>query len=30
MNDKEKYEYDMLDEDFESIYDDEDISWIEE
>ena len=30
MNDEEKYEYEMLDEDFESNYDEEDLSWIED
>ena len=30
MNEEEKYEYDMLDEDFESMYEEEDLSYIEE
>ncbi len=30
MNDEEKYEYKILDEDFESNYDDEDLSVLDE
>ena len=29
MNDEEKYEYTMLDEDFESMYEEEDLSWLD-
>lgn len=30
MNDEEKYEYEMLDEGFESLYDEEDLSYLDE
>ena len=30
MNDAEKYEYTMLDEDFESMYEEEDLSWFDQ
>lgn len=30
MNDAEKYEYTMLDEDFESMYEEEDLSWLDQ
>ena len=29
MNDQDKYEYAILDEDFENSYEEEDISWID-
>ena len=29
MNDEEKYEHEMLDEDFESNYDEEDLSYLD-
>lgn len=30
MNDEEKYEYTMLDEDFASMYEEEDLSWLDQ
>ena len=30
MSDEEKYEYDMLDEGFESMYEEEDLSFLDE
>ena len=30
MSDEEKYEYDMLDEEFEGIYEEEDLSYLDE
>jgi len=30
MNEEEKYEYEILDKDFESMYEEENISWIDQ